>query len=146
MTTDFYSSATKFKIHENDQLACDVEGYLHCFYLIKIHSNRPWLPFPPLCNFRTKSHYMLCEFINNMAIKHKPAKFSYSKLIFWCVRTHSSTCCTAYTDASKSHYIIPVYITVSWRWTFGFETCRRHKKIKINILIFNRCVLFACVL
>ena len=23
----------------------------------------------------------------------------------------------------------------SWRWTFGFETCRRHQKLRIKILI-----------
>ena len=48
-----------------------------------------------------------------------------------------SLCC-----ACKTHSNIPIYKPSSWRWTFGFETCRRHQKLKIKILIKKRCISF----
>jgi len=37
----------------------------------------------------------------------------------------SSTC---YADAGKTYHSIPVCIQPSyWRWTLGFQTCRRHQ-------------------
>jgi len=37
---------------------------------------------------------------------------------------------SVYTIPYCIRYIIPVLLPSSWRWTFGFETCRRHQKIK----------------
>jgi len=70
MTTNIYSSTNKFKIRKNNQSACDVEGYHHCFYLINIPWNRPWLPFPHCAIFAPNHITCLCEFTNNMAIKY----------------------------------------------------------------------------
>jgi len=40
--------------------------------------------------------------------------------------------------ACKRHSIPYLYIQPSsWRWTLGFETCRRHHKLRIKILIKN---------
>jgi len=41
----------------------------------------------------------------------------------------------------KRKIYIPVYIEPSsWRWSFGFEICRR-QKFNIKIFIYRRCIL-----
>jgi hypothetical protein len=103
-------------------------------------------------------------FIYEVLMQYKPTKCTFSKLIslISCLlhiskpRVHlqqdgctsiyrfgiaCSAYKTAYTDACKTYYTVPVYTTKRTipylyiqpsplRWTIGFETCRRHKKIK----------------
>jgi len=45
-------------------------------------------------------------------------------------RTQSSTFKTSHTDALKHSMPYPQVQPSFWRWTLGFETCRRHQKIK----------------
>jgi len=54
------------------------------------------------------------------------------------------THCSAYRLLVLVHVqstVPQVYIEMSsWKWTLGFETCRRHKKLKIKILIYETCI------
>jgi len=54
----------------------------------------------------------------------------YGTVRFTCVRKNSPTYKTANNDACKTYQSVLYIQSSSWRWTIGFETCRRHQKIK----------------
>jgi len=58
------------------------------------------------------------------------------------VYTLFSTYKTAYIDACKTHYTIPVYITVFLKMNpSGSKHVEGHQKLKIKTLTYNRCLL-----
>jgi hypothetical protein len=71
-------------------------------------------------------------------IQYKPTKCTFPKLIFYHLYqlprpqnlTYSSTYKTACTDACTTYHTITVCTAVFLTMTLGFETCRRHQKIK----------------
>jgi len=83
-------------------------------------------------------------------IQYKLTKCTFSKFVFYFIFNFdvfymfrcTSTYMTAYTDKCKTHYTIPP----SWWWTLGFETHRKHQKLKIKILIYGRCVLLVYII
>jgi hypothetical protein len=92
---------------------------------------------PSLCFFFTMHCYIITQ--------HKPTKCTYSKLVFQILILMSSTCFEPEGSSSGrrlymhvlvryvvgrrvSSIIIHTLLQLSaWRWTLGFETCRRHQ-------------------
>ena len=54
----------------------------------------------------------------------------------------SSTCFEPRVHQQKDNRLLEPF---SLGWTQGFETCGRHQKLKIKILIYKRCILFVFI-